>query len=97
MKQITLSVKERNKLKRELTREASRRAFILSLAIPNMVVRDKFSKLIPLEKDGLNRQERFIDFCIETYEAINGDYVSINDLIDTLLKETGVDLRAYKL
>ena len=61
-----------------------------------MVINDKFSKLIPLELDGLNRQERFMDYCIDIYEAINGGYVDLNDLIDTILDETGTDLRAYK-
>lgn len=100
MKQIVLTVKERNKLKKEIAAQveakANKRAFILSLAVPSMVINDKFSKLIPLELDGLNRQERFMDYCIDIYEAINGGYVDLNDLIDTILDETGTDLRAYK-
>lgn len=101
MKEIVMTIKERNKLKREIAakvqKTANRRAFILSLAVPHMVIRDKFNKLIPLkDENGTSRQERFMDYCIDIYDSINGDYVELDDLIDVILKETGVDLKEYK-
>lgn len=83
---------EMNKIKRELTSDATRQAFILMLCIPSMVVRDKFGKLNRLEVNGVNRETRFVEMCMETYEAIQTEHVTYEDLIDTLKKETGVNL-----
>lgn len=83
---------EMNKVKREVTRDATRQAFILMLCIPSMVIRDHFGKLNRLEIDGVSREARFVDMCMETYDAIQSEHVTYEDLIDTLNQETGVNL-----
>lgn len=86
---------ELKKIEKRMTEEATRRAFILMLCIPTMVIRDHFNKLTRLKVDGLSREERFIDMCLETHSAIEQDHVSYEDLIDTLKQETGIDLSEF--
>ena len=85
---------ELNKIKKRMTEEATRQAFILMLCIPSMVIRDHFGRLTRLKVDGAGRETRFIDMCMNTYDAIMSDHVSYEELIETLKEETGLDLYA---
>ena len=83
---------ELNRIKKTMTQEATRQAFILMLCIPAMVIRDHFGNLTRFKVDGVDRETRFVDMCMNTYDAIMSDHVSYDDLIETLKEETGIDL-----
>lgn len=83
---------ELKKIEKRMTIEATKQAFVLMLSIPSMVIRDHFGKLSRVTVDGVNRETRFVDMCMETYDAIISDRVSYEDLIETLKEETGLDL-----
>lgn len=93
----SLNKKDRNKIKKEITErvknEALESAFIYMLAIPAMLIKDNFSQFIKLEdEDGRSRVERFVDKCIFQYECIQSDHVTLEDMIDYLKEEAGIDM-----
>lgn len=86
-KQMTVS-----ELKNQITNGVLDLAFVLMLAIPTMVIHDKYPKIVKLSVNGKSREERFADLCLETYEAFLRGYISLEDLIETLKEETGMEL-----
>lgn len=63
-------------------------AFVLMLAIPNMVIHDKFGML--MKRDG--REQRFVEEVIKLYELYNEGYVTLAELQQCLEEETGVKI-----
>lgn len=84
----TLTQKQIDRIKEEAVSEASDRAFILMLAIPVMVLHDKYGQL--MRKDG--REERFAELCLDLYDSFEKGYVTLDDLKNTLQEETGMIL-----
>lgn len=85
---INIKASDIEKIKLDAVNEAVDKAFFLSLAIPVMVLHDKFGKLT--KKDG--REQRFAELCLELYQLYNEGYVSIEDLHQCLYEETGVKI-----
>ena len=79
-------------LKAQVTNGVLDLAFVLMLSIPTMVIHDKYSKITKLNVSGKSREERFVDMCLETYDAFLRGYVELEDLINTLKEETGLEL-----
>lgn len=92
-KMVTLPISEINRIKREATESASHKAFELMLAIPVMVLRDKYGQLNKLEIDGKSRGERFADYCLDLYDSFNKGLVSMEDLHECLWEEAGIKLQ----
>ncbi|MBS1470287.1 MAG: hypothetical protein HP023_06805 [Lachnospiraceae bacterium] len=88
-----MSKAEIDKITDKAIAEATTKSFIYMLAIPTMVVRDKFAGLMRKEVNGLSREERFVDMCLDVYESIYQDYVELSDLTELLKKETGIDFK----
>ena len=65
--------------------EATKKAFIMMMGFPLLTLRDKFGF-------GKERLNRFMDKMLDLYEAYEMDYVDLDDLNDTIMKETGVTL-----
>ncbi len=85
--------KEIEKIKDDVTNEAIRKAFILMLCIPTMVIHDKYAYITKkIDEKGRNREERFIDLCLDNYECILSDNVELRELVKILKDETGVDI-----
>ena len=61
--------------------------FILMLAIPVMVLHDKY-----WAKTAKKRLPEFIDRCLDLYDSYNKGYVELKDLTDTLWEEGGIRL-----
>jgi len=76
------------KLKQDATDEAISTAFILMLGLPIMVLNDKFSKIYRKE----NRLENFMDELLELYDSFNKGYLTLDDILETIKEETGVDV-----
>jgi len=72
-------------LKEDVAQEATERAFILMLGIPAMVLRDHF-------RFGRKRMEKFTDEVFELYDSYEKDYITLDDLIQTIYQETGVKI-----
>lgn len=71
--------------------EAVESTLVLLFAIPAMVVHDKYAQLMKKVDNGKTREERFIDLCLEAYEAYEKGYFSIEDARKVLKEEGGVD------
>lgn len=89
-KVYTVTESQIRSLKQDATKEAVDEAFFLMLAIPVMVIHDKYSKLMPKVVDGKSRAERFAEMCLDLYDSYEKDYVSIDDLKRCLKEETGM-------
>lgn len=75
-------------MKKQAVNEAVDTAFFLMLAIPTMVIHDKFSKL--MKKDG--REATFAELCIDLYELYKEGYVDVADLHKILEDEAGLKI-----
>lgn len=73
-------------VKQKAVMEASKQAFILMLGIPLIVMRDEFGF-------GKKRLERFIDRAIDQYDSFDKGYITLDDLINTIFEETGVEVK----
>ena len=76
------------KMKQDAVSKGCDLAFGLMLAIPVMIIHDKFSEIMP--KKG--REETFANLCLKLYEQYNQGYVSLDDLAECLKEETGMSL-----
>lgn len=89
-KVYTVTESQIKSMKQDATKEAVDEVFFLMLAIPVMVIHDKYSKLMPKVVDGKSRAERFAEMCLDLYDSFEKDYVSIDDLKRCLKEETGM-------
>lgn len=89
---INIKASELQNLKKQITSETTDTAFFLMLAIPVMVLHDKYSQLMRKEVNGKSRAERFADLCLDLYDSFDKGYVTLDDLSNCLLEETGIRL-----
>lgn len=80
-------------IKEEGVKRGVERAYLLMLAIPVMVIHDKFGELMR-KKD---RENKFADLCITLYKQYADGYVSIDDLRQCLEEEAGTKLEGIRL
>lgn len=94
VKEPVLNVKASDfqQMKVDATNTAADTAFFLMLAIPVMVIHDKYSKIMRKVVDGKSREERFADLCIDLYDSFNKGYVTLDDLAKCLWEEAGIKL-----
>ena len=84
-KTYTLTQAQIDQMKKEVSMEATKKAFVMMMGFPLLTLRDKFGF-------GKERLNRFMDKMMDLYEAYEMDYVDLADLNDTIMKETGVTL-----
>ena len=84
-KTYTLTQAQIDQMKKEVSMEATKKAFIMMMGFPLLTLRDKFGF-------GKERLNRFMDKMLDLYEAYEMDYVDLDDLNDTIMDETGVTL-----
>lgn len=82
---INIKAADVQRIKQEAMNEAIDRAFIMMLAFPAMVLRDKWGF-------GKVRSERFVDQVLELYDSFNKDLLSLEDLHEVLKEEIGLTL-----
>lgn len=90
-KALKVTYDEVMEIKRDATEEAVQVAFELMLAIPVMVLHDKYSLLMKRTVDGKSREERFVDMCLDIYECYKEDRIEIADLRRVLKEEGGLE------
>lgn len=81
----TLTQAQIDQMKKEVSMEATKKAFLMMMGFPLLTLRDKFGF-------GKARLNRFMDKMLDLYEAYENDYVDLDDLNNTILEETGVTL-----
>lgn len=89
---INVKASDIQNIKKEATFNAADTAFFLMLAIPVMVMHDKYPQLMRREVDGKSRTERFADLCIDLYDSFDKGYVTLDDLASCLWEEAGIKL-----
>lgn len=88
---VSIKQTDIDRMKEEATEIGCKMAFSLMLAVPSMVIHDKFGSL--MKKDG--RLERFIDMCMEEYKCYEEGYVTLEDMAKILEDEAGIKLEGY--
>lgn len=81
-----------DKIKQDATKTATDTAFFLMLAIPVMVLHDKYGQLMKKEVEGKSREERFADMCLDLYDSFEKGYVTLDDLHKCLWDEAGIKI-----
>lgn len=85
---ISIKQSDIDRMKQEATAKGAKIAFALMLALPVMVIHDKFGML--MKKEG--REKRFAELCMEQYKCYEEDYVTIEELIQLLKDEADVEI-----
>ena len=80
-------------MKADAYEKAVRKSFFLMLAIPCMILHDKYA--IVMRKEG--RELRFAEECMKLYKLQEQGYVDIKDLHDCLKEETGLIVEDLEL
>lgn len=86
-KTYTLTQSQIDQIKIDATLKASDTAFLLMLAIPVMVLHDKW-----WEKTSSKRCPKFVDQCLDLYDSFEKGYVTLDDLEKCLIEESGIRL-----
>lgn len=81
----TLKNEDVTRIKQDAAQEAINKAFILMLDLLMIVLRDKYG----WDK---KRLSDFIDHVLEQYDSFNKNFITLDDLLNTIEKETGVKL-----
>ena len=89
---LNMKVSDIQQIKTQATNTAADTAFFLMLAIPVMVIHDKYPQLMRREVDGKPRAERFADLRLDLYDSFNKGYVTLDDLSQCLWEEAGIKL-----
>lgn len=87
-----LKSRDIDNIKKQASKKAIDVAFLLMLAIPTMVIHDKYSQLMKKSVNGKSREERFVDLCIDLYDSFEKGYITIEDLHKCLWEEAGVKI-----
>lgn len=84
-KTYTLTHAQIEQMKKDVSMESTKKAFLMMMGFPLLTLRDKFGF-------GTQRLNKFMDQMVDLYEAYEMDYVSLEDLDKVIMEETGVTL-----
>lgn len=76
-------------IKRNASAEASRKALLMFLSIPVMVLHDKFGF-------GKTRLTRFMDYALVWFESVYDNETRLTELVEIASKECGIVVTDYK-
>lgn len=83
-----LTEEQINKMKRDAVDEATRKAFLMFLSIPVMILHDKFSF------DHL-QLEKLMDYSLIWYESIQNDETHLLELVKIAETECGIQIMTH--
>jgi hypothetical protein len=89
----TLTASQIEAMKEDAVKKGIERAYLLMLAIPVMIIHDKFGELMKRE----GRENRFADLCITLYKQYDEGYVDLSDLRQCLEEEAGIKVEGLRL
>lgn len=81
----TLRNEDVTRIKHDAAQEAVYTAFTMMLGLPVIVLHDKYEW-------GKKRLSDFMDYVLEQYDSFNKNFITLDDLWNTIEKETGVKL-----
>lgn len=84
-KTYVLTEDQIEKIKRDAINEASRKAFIMFLSIPVMVLKDKFGF-------GKTRLTRFMDYALLWFESVHNNETQLRELVKIAEDECGIQI-----
>ena len=87
-KTYVLTEDQIEKMKMDAILEATRRAFLMFMSIPVMVLHDKFGF------DGIENG-RFMDYALVWYESVQNDETRLIELVNVAKNECGVNTLSY--
>ncbi len=82
-KTYVLTEDQINQMKRDAVREAARKAFLMFMSIPVMVLHDKFGF-------GKQRLGKFMDYALVWYESVENNETHLMELVKIAEDECGV-------
>jgi hypothetical protein len=82
-KTYVLTEDQITKMKQDAAREATRRAFLMFMSIPVMVLHDKFGF-------GKQRLGKFMDYAVMWYESVHDNETQLMELVKVAGDECGV-------
>lgn len=82
-KTYVLTEDQINKIKRDAVMEATRKAFLMFMAIPVMVLHDKFGF-------GKLRAGRFMDYVLVWYESVQDNETKLMEIVNIAEAECGI-------
>jgi hypothetical protein len=82
-KTYVLTEDQIEKMKQDAVNEATRKAFLMFISIPVMVLHDKFGF-------GKMRLGKFIDWCLVWYESVQKGEVGLMELVRVAENECGI-------
>lgn len=88
---VSIKQSDIDAMKEEATEKGCKMAFNLMLAVPAMVIHDKFGSL--MKKEG--RVEKFVDMCMEEYKCYEEGYVRLDEMAKILKDEAGVEIKGW--
>lgn len=88
---VSIKQSDIDRMKEEATEKGCKFAFGLMLAIPVMVIHDKFGSL--MKKEG--RVEKFVDLCMEEYKCYEEGYVRLDEMAKILKEEAVVEIEGW--
>ena len=88
---VSIKQSDIDRMKEEATEKGCKIAFNLMLAVPAMVIHDKFGSL--MKKEG--RVEKFVDLCMEEYKCYEEGYVRLDEMAKILKEEAGVEIEGW--
>lgn len=88
---VSIKQSDIDRMKEEATEKGCRFAFNLMLAVPAMVIHDKFGSL--MKKEG--RVEKFVELCMEEYKCYEEGYVRLDELAKILKDEANVEIKGW--
>lgn len=80
---VNVKASDLDKIKLDASKDAAEKAFLLMLALPVMILHDKFGF-------GAVRCERFTDAVLDLYDSFEKGLVSLEDITNTLKEESGI-------
>lgn len=91
-KTITITADYLEQLKKEISLDATETAFEYMMCIPLIILHDHYGRLNKKEVDGMCREERFFELCLDQFESFSQKYVSLQDMAEAVKTETGFDV-----
>jgi hypothetical protein len=83
-KTYVLTEDQINKMKMDAVNEATRKAFLMFLSIPVMILHDKFGF-------GKQRLSKLMDYALIWFEAVQNNEVKLLELVNIAKDECGID------
>jgi hypothetical protein len=88
-KTYVLTEDQINQIKRDAAATATRKAFLMFLSIPVMVLHDKFGF-------GKLRLSRFMDYALIWFESVQNNETQLMEIVKIAEKECGIEIINYE-